>query len=141
MNNELILLPMLAMVVLTFAVAGVMFARRIAVFKADRIHPQRVATSRQMAELVVDSRAADNFRNLFELPVLFYAALLLIYAAKWTNPLMLTMAWAYVMARVVHSAVHCTSNIVMQRFYAFLASCTILLGIWLAIGVRLFFPG
>ena len=31
-------------------------------------------------------RAADNFRNLFEAPVLFYAAVLTIYAAQLTAP-------------------------------------------------------
>ena len=51
---------------------------RIGQMKRERIHPQSVATSAQAAARLTDSRAADNFRNLFELPVLFYVVALLL---------------------------------------------------------------
>ena len=138
MSTQLILWPMLAMVALTFTVGGVLLIRRIAYFKSAHLHPQKVATSAQMAQLVIDSRAADNFRNLFELPVLFHAAVITIYAAQLTSPLLVAMAWGYVVARIAHSTIHCTSNVVMQRFIAFLASCMLLAGTWLTIAYRLY---
>src|SRR3546814_8133004 len=63
------------MVVLTIIVWVRMYTMRVAQMKRERIHPQDVATSAQSAAKLTDSRAADNFRNLFELPVLFYLAL------------------------------------------------------------------
>ena len=137
MNAKLILLPLLAMFLLACIVAGTMLRRRISFYKTNRVHPQKTATSAQMAAIIADSRAPDNFRNLFEIPVLFYVAVLTIYVTGQTNALYLLLAWGFVLARYVHSAVHCTSNIVMRRFYAFLASNVFLVSIWLCLAYQL----
>ncbi len=134
-----ILFPILAMVILTFIVAGVLLKRRIAAFKAKRLHPQKTALSAQMAALLEDTRASDNFRNLFETPVLFYVAMLTIFSAELVTAAHVWLAWGYVAARCAHSFIQCTSNIVMRRFYAFLTSGTLLLAIWLLIGYQLHF--
>src|SRR5690606_12250009 len=76
-----IFLPAFAMVVLTLVVWLRMYTTRVAQMKRERIHPQSVATSAQAAARLTDSRAADNFRNLFELPVLFYLALVVAAVA------------------------------------------------------------
>ena len=104
--------------------------------KRERIHPQRVATSAQAATLLTDSRAADNFRNLFELPVLFYFALAVADRIDRVDAISLTLAWLFVALRVAHSLVHVTYNRVMHRFVAYLAGAIVLwlLWIYLAIG-------
>ena len=139
MTQKLILYPVLAMVALTFIVAIVMFRRRVASMKSQRIHPQKIASPTQVAALIDDSRASDNLKNLFETPVLFYVAMGIIFAAGLTCTAQLIFAWGYVVARCVHSGIHCTSNIVMQRFYAFLTSGALLLAIWLMLAYQLFF--
>ena len=139
MEQKLILYPVVAMVALTFMVAITMLQRRVAAMKAKRLHPQKVATSAQMATLIEDSRASDNFRNLFETPVLFYVAMITIYATGSICVPHLVLAWAYVVARYVHSYLQCTANVVMRRFYAFLASIVFLLCIWLMLGYQLIF--
>jgi hypothetical protein len=133
-----ILLPGLAMVGLTFVVLAVMFRRRIAQMKRDRIRPQQVATSQQAAALYTDIAPADNFRNLFEMPVLFYFALAVAAITGQTGPLVLGLAWAYVAARIVHSAIQCSYNRVMHRFRAFAASVFALLALWCVLGYGLF---
>lgn len=138
MQSKLILLPMLAMIALTVIVAMVMLKRRVAVLKEKRIHPQKVALSAQITSLLEDSRASDNFRNLFETPVLFYVAMLTIFAGGFICAAHLWLAWGYVAARFIHSYIQCTSNIVMRRFYAFLVSLALLLSIWLMIGYQLY---
>lgn len=137
MEPKLILYPLLAMVALTFIVAATMLRRRVATLKANRIHPQKVATSGQMAALIEDTRASDNFRNLFETPMLFYVAMLTIYATGLICTPHLVFAWVYVLTRCVHSYLQCTANIVMRRFYAFLASGVFLLCTWLMLGYQL----
>ncbi len=141
MNARLILFPTLAMVLLTAIVAGVMFRRRVAAMKSGRIHPQKVALSAQMSTLITDTRASDNFRNLFEMPVLFYVAMLTIFSANIGSLAYLLLAWAYVAARYLHSFLHCGPNRVMHRFYAFATSCFILLVIWLLIAFDLILSG
>lgn len=90
-----------------------------------------------MAATITDTRAPDNFRNLFEVPVLFYVAILVIYVAGLYSTAFLALAWVYVAARVAHSFIQCTSNLVMNRFYAFVTSCTALSIMWLMIAYQL----
>ena len=125
-----IFLPVLAMVALTIAVWLRMYATRIGEMRRERIHPQAVATSAQMAARLSDTRAADNFRNLFELPVLFYLALLVAAMTAQTGVAVLALAWAFVGLRVLHSWIHCTYNKVMHRFKAYLAGAVALWALW-----------
>ena len=141
MSARLILFPVLAMVLLSAIVAGVMFRRRVAAMKTERIHPQKVALSTQMSTLISDTRASDNLRNLFEIPILFYIALLTIFSANIASLAYLLLAWGYVAARYVHSYIHCGPNRVMHRFYAFATSCFLMLAIWLLIAFDLIFSG
>ncbi|MET0204667.1 MAG: MAPEG family protein [Casimicrobiaceae bacterium] len=136
-----ILLPLLPYVLLTAIVALVMYRRRVAEMVARRVPPQQVATAAQMAARLEDTGAADNFRNLFETPLLFVAAVLTIYAAALTSLPYVVLAWLYVAARVVHSVIHCTYNKVMHRLFAFLASLLVLWTMWGLIGWDLVVAG
>ena len=140
MSNHAIFLPALAMVALTFIVLAVMFRRRVAQMKRDRIHPQKVATSQQAAALYTDVAPADNYRNLFEMPVLFYLALVVAALTGQVTTVVLVLAWAYVAARVLHSAIHCSYNKVMHRFRAFALSVFVLSMLWAVLGYGLI-PG
>lgn len=137
MNQTLILFPLLAMFALVVIVAVTMFRRRVAFYKSNRVHPQKTATSAQMAAVMPDQRAPDNFRNLFELPVMFYVAVLTLYVTQLVILPQLVLAWVYVAARYAHSYIHCTSNVVMRRFYAFLVSCLTLLAMWIVLAIQL----
>ena len=132
MDAKLIFMPAVAMVALTFVVWWRMYFMRIGQMKRERIHPQAVATSAQSAARLTESGPADNFRNLFELPVLFYLALVVAALTQQVNAVTICLAWAFVLLRVVHSAIHCTYNKVMHRFYAYLAGG---MALWLLWGV------
>jgi hypothetical protein len=132
-----IFLPALAMAALTCVVWWRMYFMRIGQMKRERIHPQAVATSAQAAARLTDSRAADNFRNLFELPVLFYLALVVAALTAQVHALTLGLAWAFVALRVVHSAIHCSYNKVMHRFLAYLAGGLVLWALWAVLAVGL----
>ncbi len=133
-----IFLPAFAMAALTLVVWLRMYTTRIAQMKRERIHPQAVATSAQAAARLTDSRAADNFRNLFELPVLFYLALVVAAVAGLATDATLALAWLFVLLRVVHSAIHCTYNKVMHRFQAYLAGGVVLWVLWAWLAYLLF---
>ena len=135
--NHAILLPGLAMAALTFVVWWAMYFQRIGQMKRERIHPQAVATSIQAAARLTESNRADNLRNLFELPVLFYFALTVAHLSGQVNAATLALAWLFVALRVVHSAIHCTYNKVMHRFYAYLAGGLALWALWGVLGYGL----
>ena len=137
MQSPAIFLPAVAMVALTIAVVLRMFFERKRQMRAERIQFSEIPSSSQMAARFADTRAADNYKNLFEMPVLFYVALGVAYATSQVSPLVLGLAWGYVTFRVLHSCIHCTYNRVMHRFYAFLASNVLLWVLWglLAVGL------
>ncbi|GAB3365680.1 hypothetical protein GCM10027431_06910 [Lysobacter rhizosphaerae] len=137
MGDNAIFLPAVAMAVLTFVVWWRMYATRIAQMKRERIHPQAVATSAQAAAKLTDSRAADNFRNLFELPVLFYLALVVAAQAQLSTTAVLVLAWLFVALRVVHSWIQCTYNKVMHRFYVYVTGGMVMWTLWGVLGYGL----
>ncbi len=137
MNPTAIFLPAVALVALTTAVLFRMFFERRRQVRADAIHMREIPSSSQMAARFTDTRGADNYRNLFEMPVLFYVALVVAFVTQQVSPLVLGLAWGYVAFRVLHSCIHCTYNRVMHRFYAFLGSNVLLWTMWgvLAVGL------
>lgn len=130
MGNNAIFMPALAMVVLSIAVWFRMYVTRIGQMKRERIHPQAVATSAQAAAKLTDSCAADNFRNLFELPVLFYLAVVMAAQTGLAGTAVLALAWLFVALRVLHSWIQCTYNKVMHRFRVYVAGGIVLWMLW-----------
>lgn len=130
MGNNAIFLPAVVMVVLTIVVWFRMYATRIGQMKRERIHPQTVATSAQAAAKLTDSCAADNFRNLFELPVLFYLAVVVAAQTGRVGTAVLVLAWLFVALRVLHSWIQCTYNKVMHRFRVYVAGGMVLWVLW-----------
>jgi hypothetical protein len=137
MHVRLIYWPAVAMVALTFVVWLRMYLTRVAQMRRERIHPQAVATSAQAAARLTDSNAADNFRNLFELPVLFYLAITVAAQTEQVTTITLGLAWLFVVLRVLHSAIHCTYNKVMHRFYAYLSGGVVLWVFWAVLAIGL----
>ncbi len=113
-----LLLPLLAMVALTLMVWVRLYAVRIPEMKRNRIDPQRLAGSADKG-LLKDTRASDNFINLFEVPVLFYVLVLATLVTGVNDGVLLGLAWAFVGLRALHSAIQCTYNRVMHRFSAY----------------------
>lgn len=137
MKLQLIYWPAVAMVALTFIVWLRMYFMRIGQMKRERIHPQAVATSAQAALRLTDSRAADNFRNLFELPVVFYAAIGLAAQTHQVTLLTLSLAWLFVLLRCAHSAIQCTYNKVYHRFYVYVSGGVALWILWIVLAIGL----
>ena len=127
-----ILIPLLVQVLLTFVVWIYLFAWRIPEIKRKGIDPQRLRDRAAAHELLPDSApSSNNLKNLFELPVLFYAAVLLSLVLMIQDPLLVQLAWGFVILRVLHSVIHCTYNNVNHRFAAYALSTLFLLFMWI----------
>lgn len=126
-----LLIPLLAQVILTFAVMLTMYRRRVKEMKTKRIHPQRAKTRSSAHGVLVDSEsAANNYSNLLEAPILFYVAILLTLILMVQDYVIIVLSWTYVAARYVHSFIHISYNRVMHRFSVFVFSNFVLLAIW-----------
>jgi hypothetical protein len=135
--RELIFWPIIAQVALTFVVWILMYRRRIGEMRASRIHPQSIATSAKAAEKLQDTTAADNFRNLFEVPVLFYAICCALAITDRVTATQLVLAWGFVALRCVHSFIQATYNKVMHRFYVYVLGATFVFAMWAVFAVSL----
>jgi hypothetical protein len=132
-----ILLPPTALALLTACVFGLLYKDRITEIRARRIHPQQLATSKESIGVLENVASSDNYRNLFEAPVLFYALCGFLAITQLTTVLLLACAWGYVLLRVSHTFVHLTNNKVIRRFQLFFASSIVLYVMWVLFAVRL----
>jgi hypothetical protein len=129
MNQTAIFGPFFATIVLTLLVWVYMYVRRIHFIRSKALSPKDLAVPGALAQLSPPavSNPSDNLENLFEIPVLFYALALYLFVTNQVDAAYLGAAWIFVGFRVLHSAVHCTVNLVMLRFNLYLVST---LAVW-----------
>jgi len=134
-DQTIIFKPFVAMLLLTFAVWLFMYARRLTAMYQLKLDPQRFTTPDKVSAALPESvqYAAYNLRNLSELPILFYAVCLALFALNRVDMTYVELAWAFAGFRALHSLVHCTVNIVKVRFTFYLLAS---LALWAMI-VRL----
>lgn len=133
MNGNDIFLPFAGMLALTFVVWLYMYVLRLRYIIANRIDSQKLRTPQAAAELLPESvnYPASNLRNLCELPVVFYALCLMLYATGEVDAVYVGAAWLFFAFRVLHSLVHCTFNRVILRFGLYMLSA---LTLWFMLG-------
>jgi len=96
-NPRLIFGPVFAMFGLTLAVWVLMYLRRRAFVLAHRVRLRDVATPETLAA-VLDEHAAspgNNFRNLCELPPLFYVLCLYLFVTASVDWTYVVLAWSF----------------------------------------------
>lgn len=127
-----VFLPVVVLVGLTFAVDIFLLIHRQASVKADRTILQRGALDNGVYQ--EDARkTAANFTNLFETPVLFYVAAVFAILFGATTVWVGFLCWTYVLARIAHTIIHTTVNVVMIRFGAFGVSMLALFLLWVTV--------
>lgn len=93
----------------------------LAYSRVSRIAKQGLAEIRKTGFPVHVNNASDNFKNQFEIPVLFYALCFFFIVSGTVTPLVLTLAWVFAIGRVVHALIQLTKNIIFPyRFLVFL---------------------
>ena len=138
MRAEAIFGPVSALALWTGVVLMMTGARRILAVRAGRLrsHAFRLGESAEVPEdVAVPNR---NLMNLLEMPVLFYVACIAFYVTRRVNTGVVVMAWVYVGLRLVHSAIHLTSNHVGRRLLAFALSNFVLVALWITFIRRVF---
>ena len=121
-------LPMLGMMVLTLLVWVVMFIQRVSFAQSNRLDIEQFKTPGDVQALVPAevSGASNNFRNLFELPVIFYGLCLYLIVSGQVDSFYTNCAWAFLLLRCLHSLIHCSYNRVAHRFGVYIVSALVL---------------
>jgi hypothetical protein len=116
--------PFLASMLLTIVVWAYMLFRRVRWMNDSKITPEDLLVPGALAQLSPPavSNPSDNLKNLFEIPVLFYAICLMLFATSQVDAAYVYAGWVFFVFRVLHSVVHCMFNRIMLRFYLYLVA-------------------
>jgi hypothetical protein len=123
MDQAVIFQPFVATMLLTLVVWLYMYGRRLPFIFSSGLDPKQMTPlelARRSPPRV--SNPSDNLKNLFELPIIFYALSLYLYATHQVDGTYVAAAWLFFGFRVLHSAVHCTFNFIPLRFSLYVIS-------------------
>ena len=120
MNQVTLLTPVFVLILWTFIIFLIMAYGRVRFTK----NPQDAEHTKDLKGLLPAwvERTSDNYNHLFEQPVAFYAITISIALMNNFDPLMIQLAWAFVILRIIHSIVQLTFNTVLIRFGFFAAA-------------------
>ena len=79
---------------------------------------------------------AQHYKNMFELPVLFYLLCILLIITDSVALLDIQLAWGFVIFRILHSLVRISNKNVHPRFGFSIGSYIILAGGWINFGLK-----
>lgn len=117
-------LPMVGMMILTLLVWVYMFVQRVSFAQRNKLDIEQFKTPADVQALIPgdESAPSNNLKNLFELPVIFYAICLYLTVTLQVDSVYVNCAWAFLALRVVHSLIHCSYNRVAHRFAVYMLS-------------------
>ncbi|GGE38056.1 hypothetical protein GCM10007276_14350 [Agaricicola taiwanensis] len=136
MTIQAALLPLFVQVGLTFALMIWMGRMRVGAIRAGELQIRDMA----LGERVWPARAqqaSNAYHNQFELPVLFYVLTVLAIVSQKDDILFVILAWIFVITRLVHAWVHCTSNRVPLRMKVFVVGAVLLMVMWIIYALRI----
>jgi hypothetical protein len=137
MSISAVILPVLVQVGLTFLLLLWMGRTRVGHLRKGEVRVKDIALGERNWPNRV-TQIQNAYHNQFELPVLFYALVALALITRQADMLFVVMSWMFVVSRLVHAAIHTTSNKISQRFMAFVVGVLILAAMWVIFGIRVF---
>jgi hypothetical protein len=137
-----ILYPVFAMFALVVIVLSRMRSMRFAAVRSGEVPIAYYRAFSEGSEPEPLRVVARHLANLFEIPVLFYVVVLMIYVTGHGGSSWLVgSAWAYVALRYVHSWVHLGANDVRVRVAVYFASVLVLVAMYAMLLVALLRAG
>lgn len=136
--EKLLILAVAAQVFLTIGLLLWMGRERVPRVMSGEIRAADVAVERTAYPLKA-RLLSNSFDNQFQLPVLFFVGVLLALHLGVVGWLAVILAWAFVVLRIVHAAIHVTTNLLTQRFAVYTAGLAVLVIFWLWLVLRILF--
>jgi hypothetical protein len=136
MPIKLVLLPLFAEVLLTFAVMFGMMALRTSTLLRRETRYEDIAL-REPNWPKRSRQFAYSFANQFELPVLFYVLTILSIITRQADVVFVVLAWVFVICRWLQAGVHVTGNDVRLRGAAYGVGAIVLVIMWAIFMVRI----
>jgi hypothetical protein len=137
MMQTAIFWPVIAMVALTISVGTRLAWLRVTGSLKKPGDPKYYNALRKDQAPAATTNTSDHFKNLFEVPVLFYAVCIISYLTGNVDYWQVYLAWAFAGFRLLHSTIHVTYNNVLHRFGAFVLSFCALIAMWIRLAIAL----
>ena len=131
MPQNIIILPVAAQAFLTLGVLLVLAVRRQQSLKADGKTPEDMVLANDADWRRPAEFASRNFKNQFELPVLFYAVCAFLLIARLVDTTQMALATLFVLSRFVHAGFHLAGGRVINRGLAYLVGFAAIALMWL----------
>jgi hypothetical protein len=135
-TNFSLVYPMFAMVCLTFMVGVFLLFTRIYAARSRAVNLKYFKLlNGDIPEFL--QKPTRHFVNLFEVPILFYAACLTAMVTGTVSETVQTLAWVFVGFRVLQALIHIGPNSVYPRMLSFLGSFSVVIIMWVLIVLNL----
>jgi hypothetical protein len=137
MNQVAILYPVFVQVLLVVVVGALLAtarARAVKTMDRQRGNPDLAMGRVQWPDDA--TKRANNYRNQFEVPLLFYAVVAFALMTKGADTLMVVLAWVFVLSRIVHAAIHVGPNKVRWRSPVFAIGFLIVAIMWIKLALH-----
>ena len=136
MSVQMVLLPVLVQVGLTFALLLWMASARGQALKGRETSLKDIAL-RQPNWPEKATQIGNCYSNQFEIPVLFYVLIALALPLRHADLFIVLMSWVFVVTRFAHAGIFVTSNNVRQRGQAWFAGVLVLLAMWIYFALKI----
>ncbi len=137
-----ILWPTFVLVALIFVVWLTMFVQRGAHIRRNPPAPGTFDNGESALRYFQPvEMAANNLRNLTEMPLLYFALVPLLLITHHAGHVQVVLAWVYVILRIIHSFIHIVPKHVPSRAMVYLVSCAVLMAMWIGFAVDMVAAG
>jgi hypothetical protein len=136
MSLQMVLLPVLVLVGLTFALLLWMASARTRALTGHEVKLKEIALG-QPNWPARATQIGNCFKNQFELPVLFYALIALALPIRHADLVIVMLSWVFVVSRFAHAGIFVSSNNVQQRSLAWFAGVLVLLAMWVYFALKI----
>jgi hypothetical protein len=138
MSTLAILAPLLAQAAITFVLMlGMVLTRRRAVLDRKVKPKDLLLRGGDNPWPPQAAQFSDAYQNSLELPILFYAVVILAFITRQADIIFVALTWIFVLCRAAQAYVHATSNVRKYRSLAFRAGGLVLFAIWVLLAIRL----
>lgn len=129
-SSHYIFLPLLLQVLLTLTLFIYLAIAKSRSVKQGTVDLQRRALHGDAWPESVQ-QINNSIRNQFEVPVLFYVLVIVLYLLQSVSLLTLVLAWLFAISRLLHAYIHIGSNHVPYRRSVFTFGCLVLIAMLL----------
>ena len=129
--------PVLGMALLTFYIGMRVAMLRVKAVREDGLRPAYFLLNRGGKPPEYLIKMTHQYENLFELPILFYLGVGIVFMLNRVDYGYLLLAWSYFVLRIVHAYIHTTYNRLRHRRSVFLFSALILMIFWVRLAIEL----